>query len=91
MKNAPHPIDTHVGLAIMSSRKMVGMSQSEAARRLGISFQQLSKYEHGTNRVSASRLYEIAELFAVSPCDFFPRQSSEKPQPLATATSRTAT
>ena len=68
----PHPIDLHVGQYIRLRRMSLGMSQQELARELGITFQQVQKYEHGTNRVSASRLYEIATLLDTDVGGFFP-------------------
>lgn len=57
---APHHVDTHVGTLIRARRKALGMSQSELADALGLTFQQVQKYERGTNRVSSSKLYDIA-------------------------------
>ena len=56
----PHPVDRHVGLRIRMRRKEMGISQERLAEALGITFQQVQKYERGANRVSASKLYEIA-------------------------------
>ena len=56
----PHPVDRHVGLHIRMRRKALGVSQEKLAEALGLTFQQVQKYERGTNRVSASKLYEIA-------------------------------
>ena len=57
----PHHVDRHVGALIRAKRKAIGMSQDELARAIGITFQQIQKYERGTNRVSSSKLYEIAQ------------------------------
>ena len=54
----PHPIDVHVGLRVRGRRHELGMSQSTLADALGVSFQQVQKYERGANRVSASMLWE---------------------------------
>lgn len=67
MKN---PLDAHIGRRIRQRRQLMDMSQSDVAMRLGITFQQLQKYEVGTNRVSASRLWEIADILKV-PVSFF--------------------
>lgn len=66
-----HPVDLHVGLAIRARRKQVHIGQEELAKRLGISFQQVQKYERGGNRISASRLYEVAAILRVPVAYFF--------------------
>lgn len=66
-----HPVDAHVGRKIREVRLLRGMTQANVAERLGLSFQQLQKYETGHNRVSASRMYEIATLLEVEPAYFF--------------------
>lgn len=58
--DGPHPVDRHVGLRIRMRRKEMGVSQERLAESLGITFQQVQKYERGANRVSASKLWEIA-------------------------------
>lgn len=65
-----HPVDAHVGKRIRHRRWMVGMTQQHLADRVGIKFQQIQKYETGMNRVSASRLYDIAHEMDV-PVSFF--------------------
>jgi len=67
----PHPVDRHVGLAIRARRRALGMSQQALARRLGVSFQQVQKYERGSNRVSASRLHAIAAVLETGVAAFF--------------------
>lgn len=59
-KSLPHPVDLHVGQRIRLSRRLAGASQSQVANALGLSFQQLQKYERGTNRISASKLQALA-------------------------------
>jgi transcriptional regulator with XRE-family HTH domain len=59
-RDGPHPVDRHVGLRIRMRRKEMGVSQERLAESLGITFQQVQKYERGANRVSASKLWEIA-------------------------------
>jgi len=66
-----HPVDLHVGSAIRVRRKSMQISQSGLAEALGVSFQQVQKYERGTNRVSASRLYDIGACLGVSVDYFF--------------------
>ena len=65
-----HPVDVHVGKRIRHRRWMVGMTQQQLAERVGIKFQQIQKYETGMNRVSASRLWDIAAALDV-PVNFF--------------------
>jgi transcriptional regulator with XRE-family HTH domain len=67
--NQPHPLDVALGGRIRLRRRELGMSQDQLARRIGITFQQVQKYEHGTNRVSFSRLVEIAEALKCSVSD----------------------
>jgi ribosome-binding protein aMBF1 (putative translation factor) len=59
-RTGPHPLDVALGERIRRRRREIGISQGELAGRLGITFQQVQKYEHATNRVSFSRLVEIA-------------------------------
>ena len=66
-----NPIDAYVGAQIKKRRTVVGMSQTILANKLGITFQQVQKYEKGANRVGASRLYEIAEILDVPLQSFF--------------------
>lgn len=66
-----NPIDAHVGGQVKLRRAVVGMSQTELANRLGITFQQVQKYEKGANRIGASRLYLIAEILNVPVQSFF--------------------
>lgn len=65
-----HPVDVHVGKRIRHRRWLVGMTQQQLAERVGIKFQQIQKYETGANRVSASRLWDIADALDV-PVSFF--------------------
>ena len=60
-ENSPHPLDVALGSRIRLRRRELGFSQEQLARQVGITFQQVQKYEHGTNRVSFSRLVEIAQ------------------------------
>ena len=70
-KKKPNPIDAHVGGRIRLRRNMLNMSQEKLGERLGITFQQIQKYEKGTNRVGASRLQAIAGILGVSVSFFF--------------------
>ena len=67
----PHKVDRHVGALIRAKRRALGMSQSELAEALGITFQQIQKYERGSNRVSSSKLYEIAQKLDTPLAAFF--------------------
>jgi len=69
-KKKPNPIDAHVGGRIRLRRNMLSMSQERLGESLGITFQQIQKYEKGTNRVGASRLQAIAGILGV-PVSFF--------------------
>ncbi|TFL18867.1 helix-turn-helix domain-containing protein [Jannaschia formosa] len=66
-----HPVDIHVGKRIRHRRWMVGTTQQQLAEKVGIKFQQIQKYETGMNRVSASRLWDIAEALDVPVAHFF--------------------
>lgn len=68
---SPHPVDLTVGARISSLRLGMGMTQSDLATAIGVSFQQVQKYERGSNRVSASRLWLIAEALDVPMTYFF--------------------
>lgn len=67
----PHPVDVHVGKRIRSRRWLAGKTQLELASQVGVKFQQMQKYETGVNRVSASRLWEIAAALDVEVTYFF--------------------
>ena len=70
VKKNPNPIDVHVGNRVRMRRMLVGMSQEKLGDALGLTFQQVQKYEKGANRVSASRLYQMASTLGV-PIQFF--------------------
>ena len=67
----PHPVDRHVGLRVRMRRKEMGVSQEKLAEALGITFQQVQKYERGANRVSASKLWEIARALETPVAYFY--------------------
>jgi transcriptional regulator with XRE-family HTH domain len=69
-KKAPNPIDKHVGSRVRMRRMMLGMSQEKLGNNLGLTFQQVQKYEKGTNRIGASRLQQISHILQV-PVSFF--------------------
>lgn len=66
-----HPIDMHVGKRVRHRRWMLGMTQQQLGERVGIKFQQIQKYETGMNRISASRLWDIAQAMDTSISFFF--------------------
>jgi len=76
----PHPVDVHVGKRIRHRRWLVGMTQQQLAESVGIKFQQIQKYETGANRVSASRLWDIADALGVEISFFFDGLESENGQ-----------
>jgi transcriptional regulator with XRE-family HTH domain len=69
-KKAPNPTDRHVGARVRMRRMMLGMSQEKLGDALGLTFQQVQKYEKGANRIGASRLQQIAHILQV-PVSFF--------------------
>lgn len=69
--DGPDPIDVHVGQRMRLRRTMLGKSQDQIARALGVSFQQVQKYERGTNRISASRLFDVSRFLNVPVGYFF--------------------
>ena len=83
-KKRPNPIDVHVGSRIRLRRNMLGVSQEKLGESLGITFQQIQKYEKGTNRVGASRLQAIASILN-APVSFFfdgaPDETGERTAP----------
>ena len=66
----PNPVDIHVGAKVKSRRLMMGLSQEELANSIGLTFQQVQKYERGTNRISVSRLMDISKALK-TPVDYF--------------------
>lgn len=76
-KDGPHPVDRHVGQAICRKRLDRGYNQSDLGRHLGVTFQQVQKYEKGSNRVSASKLHDTAQFLGCSVLDFFPKDGDE--------------
>ncbi len=69
--DGPHPVDRHVGRRVCEKRISLGYNQSDLGRALGLTFQQIQKYEKGANRISASKLFEIANFFKVEIGYFF--------------------
>jgi len=80
-QRSPNSTDVHIGKRIRMLRLARNLSQTDLAKRLGITFQQIQKYERGANRVGAGRLQEMANLLGVTPAFFFedgPRAKASK-------------
>lgn len=73
----PHPADIHVGKRVRLMRKLLGMSQEKLGALLGVTFQQIQKYEHGANRISAGRLYDLSRVMRVPVGFFFENMKAE--------------
>ena len=71
MNKIPNPIDRHVGARVRMRRMLIGMSQEKLGEALGLTFQQIQKYEKGANRISASRLKQISEALNIPLAYFF--------------------
>jgi len=71
MAKTPNPIDKHVGSRVRMRRILLGLSQEKLGAALGLTFQQVQKYEKGTNRIGASRLQEISKTLNIAPSYFF--------------------
>lgn len=72
-----HPVDVHVGGRVRLRRVFLGYSQEKLANALGLTFQQIQKYERGANRISASKLYELSRILSVPVTYFFEGVESE--------------
>lgn len=79
LKKTPNPIDKHVGSRVRMRRVLIGMSQEKLGDALGITFQQIQKYEKGTNRIGASRMQQIATVMAVPVSYFFDDAPGSEP------------
>jgi transcriptional regulator with XRE-family HTH domain len=79
-KKAPNPIDKHVGSRVRMRRMMLSMSQEKLGGALGLTFQQVQKYEKGTNRIGASRLQQISHILQVPVSFFFEGAPAVHPQ-----------
>ena len=78
-EDGPHPVDRHVGRRVCEKRIALGYNQSDLGRAVGVTFQQIQKYEKGTNRVSASKLYDIARFFQTDVAYFFQGLGDARP------------
>jgi transcriptional regulator with XRE-family HTH domain len=88
-KKQANPIDAQVGNRVRIRRMLIGMSQEKLGDLLGLTFQQVQKYEKGVNRIGAGRLYEISRILGV-PIDFFYEGVAAAPEPGGFAESRGA-
>ena len=70
-KHGPLPIDVHVGRRVRLRRTLLGLNQTQLGEGLGLTFQQIQKYERGTNRISASKLYQLTRILDVPMLYFF--------------------
>ena len=89
-KKAPNPTDKHVGARVRMRRMMLGMSQEKLGDALGLTFQQVQKYEKGANRIGASRLQQISQILQVTVSFFFegaPNAPGHQPDGMAEAPS----
>lgn len=77
---APNPVDKYVGSRVRMRRIMLGMSQEKLGEALGLTFQQVQKYEKGTNRIGASRLQQISDILQV-PVSFCLKEAQPAPTP----------
>lgn len=74
---ASHPVDVHVGKRLRLRRSMLGLSQEQLGKEIGVTFQQIQKYERGVNRVGSSRLYDFAKVMGVAVGYFFDDMDGE--------------
>lgn len=74
---ASHPVDVHVGLRIRERRRSLNLTQRAVGNAIGLTFQQVQKYEYGSNRIGSSRLYEFAKVLDVPISYFFERMPAE--------------
>jgi len=81
-RKQPNPIDVHVGSRLKLRRTMMGMTQEKLGEQLGVTFQQIQKYEKGTNRIGASRLQEISDILG-APVSYFFEEASPLTLPKA--------
>lgn len=80
--DGPHPVDVHVGARLKLRRMILGISQEALGRALGLTFQQVQKYEKGANRIGASRMFELSNLLEVPVQFFFDDYKSDSGQQL---------
>ncbi len=76
IEDGPDPIDVHVGQRLRQRRMLVGMSQEKLGESVGLTFQQIQKYERGTNRMGASRIFRFAQILGVPVSYFYDEMAS---------------
>src|SRR5512142_1412840 len=81
LERSPNPVDRHVGLRIRMRRKEVGISQERLAEAIGLTFQQIQKYERAANRVSASKLWDVARALNTNIAYFY-QGLADQPAPV---------
>lgn len=83
MAENPDPVDIHVGKQVRKRRNALSMSQEKLGKALGLTFQQVQKYERGVNRVGSSRLYQLSQILDVDIPYFFEGYDEPEPQQFA--------
>src|SRR5258706_12865852 len=73
-----HPVDVHVGARMRQRRTLLGMSQEKVGTAVGLTFQQIQKYERGSNRIGSGRLFEVAKVLGVPGSHFFDGMPSNR-------------
>ena len=76
-ENGPRPVDVHVGTRLRQRRTLIGMSQTKLGEEVGLTFQQIQKYERGANRIGASRLYQLSNVLDIPVSYFFEEMPGE--------------
>lgn len=77
IKSSPDPVDIHVGARVRLRRTLLGMSQEKLGKALGLTFQQVQKYERGANRIGSSRLFQLSRILDVPVSFFFDEMQPE--------------
>lgn len=77
IKSSPDPVDIHVGARVRLRRTLLGMSQEKLGKALGLTFQQVQKYERGANRIGSSRLFQLSRILDVPVSFFFDEMAPE--------------
>ena len=80
-KGGPDPVDEHVGRRLRVRRSLLGLSQEKLAEAIGLTFQQIQKYERGVNRISAGRLYEFSRILEVPITYFYEQLGNDNKKP----------
>lgn len=77
VKSSPDPVDIHVGARVRLRRTLLGMSQDKLGKALGLTFQQVQKYERGANRIGSSRLFQLSKILDVPVSFFFDEMTTD--------------